>query len=167
MNNFSKYLWLVPSAACALLGLLLLVNPGAMANTVCVILGIIALVAGLAGLIDKSGKHSVRSNRTQSVLCLIAAAVLIFMPGFVLRSISLVAGVLLIAACGVKLFSALDDRKLGTHGWETALVVSGVGIVVGILMFTGVISVTYLVIRLIGIALAYAGGKKLYEALMK
>ena len=164
MNNFYRYLWLVPAAASVLLGVMLFFNPGALANTVCIILGIVALIAGIAGLLDRSGAHSARSNRTKSIFFLIAAAVLLFMPGLVLRSISLAAGVLLAAASGVKLFSALDDRKLGRRGWETALAVSGVGVLAGILLLTGAISATHLIIRLIGLLLAISGGKKIYNA---
>lgn len=165
MNNFFRYFWLLPAAACVLLGLLLLFNPGAMANTVCMLIGIVALIAGIAGLMDKSSAHSVRGDRAQAIFSLVVGAVLLFMPGLVLRSISVAAGVLLVASGGTKLFAALDDRKLGKRGWEMALGVSVAAVALGVLLLTGAISATNLIIRLLGLILAAIGGMKIYEAL--
>lgn len=165
MKGFPRYLRLLPAIACLVCGLMLLFNPDSMARGVCRIIGIIALVSGVSELMDGSSAYSVRNRGSGAILSVIVAVVLIFMPGFVLRSISLIAGVIITAACLHSLMSSLEARVLGRHYWFVACALSALGALLGIIMLFGGISATNIVVRLIGLALAARGAGMLVSAL--
>lgn len=165
MRRFPRYLWLLPAIACLVCGLMLLFNPGSMARSVCRIIGIIALVSGVSELLDGSSAYSARNRGSGAILSIIVAIVLIFMPDFVLRFISLIAGIIIAAACLHSLLSSLEARALGRHYWFVSCAASALGMLLGIIMLFGGISATNIVIRLIGFSLAAGGTGMLVSAL--
>lgn len=164
MNSYNRYFRLLPAIACLVCGLMLAGNPAMLARGVCRIIGIIALVAGVSELADSTSAYSVRSRGSSAILSVIIAVVLIFMPGLVLRSISLIAGIIIGVLCLHSLMASLEARALGRHFWPYAMGLSIAGIVVGVIMMFGGISATTLVIRLIGIALVIGGARMLVGA---
>lgn len=165
MKRFPGYLRLVPAIACLACGLTLLFNPASMARSVCRIIGVIALVCGISELLDSSSAYSARNRGSGAILSVIVAAVLIFMPNFVLRSISLIAGIIIAAACLHSLLASLEARALGRHYWFVACILSALGALLGVIMLFGGISATNIVIRLIGLALAAGGAGTLISSL--
>lgn len=165
MKRFPRYIWLLCAVACLACGLTLLFNPDAMARSVCRIIGVIALIGGLSELADGASAYSARNRGSGAILSVIIAIVLIFMPDFVLRSISLIAGVIIAAACLHSLMSSLEARVLGRRYWFVACAVSALGTLLGVIMLFGGISATNIVVRMIGLVLASGGAGMLVSAL--
>lgn len=164
MDKLSKYLYLVPGAMCIICGLVLLFNPGAMAAGICRIIGIVALISGIVGFINERGGAYRRSASARTILCLVSGAVLLFMPGLVLRSISLAAGIIIAAYGLTQLLAALDAKKLGRANWPLALITPVILLILGIIMINGGISVANLAIRVIGVVLSVYGLRMLASA---
>ena len=164
MDRFSRYMWLVPGALCAICGLVLLFNPGAMATGVCRLIGIVALITGVVEFINERNSPYRRSASARTILCIAAGVVLLFMPGLVLRSISLAAGII-IAAYGVtQLMQVVDARRIGRVSIPFALITPVALLILGIVMMTGGISAANLAIRIVGVVLIVYGLRMLASA---
>ncbi|MBQ4090197.1 MAG: DUF308 domain-containing protein [Clostridia bacterium] len=164
MDKFSRYMWLVPGAMCIICGLVLLFNPGAMAAGICRIIGIVALITGIVEFLNEHNGAYRRSASARTILCIVSGAVLLFMPGLVLRSISLAAGLIIAAYAVTQILAALDARKLGRANWALALIIPVALLILGIIMINGGISVANLAIRIIGVVLAVYGLRMLASA---
>ena len=155
MYKVSKYVYLAIAAIALICGFMLALNPHSFANSVCRVIGIICLVGGIMKVIDSRNAHApVNQN---SVITLAVGALLLIVPGLVLRFISIFAGIVLIAYCLPRLKSALDARKLNSHGWEVSLGLSIGGIALGVLLIIGGASIATIIVRILGIALIAIG----------
>lgn len=164
MDKLSRYMWLVPGAMCIICGLVLLFNPGAMAAGICRIIGIVALITGIVEFLNERNGAYRRSASARTILCIVAGAVLLLMPGLVLRSITLAAGLIIAAYAVTQILTALDARKLGRANWPLALIIPVALLILGIIMINGGISVANLAIRIIGIVLTIYGLRMLASA---
>ena len=164
MDKFSRYMWLVPGAMCIICGLVLLFNPGAMAAGICRIIGIVALITGIVEFLNERNGAYRRSASARTILCIVAGAVLLLMPGLVLRSITLAAGLIIAAYAVTQILTALDARKLGRANWPLALIIPVALLILGIIMINSGISVANLAIRIIGIVLTIYGLRMLASA---
>jgi len=156
MYKVSKYMYIALAAMAVICGIMLTFNPAGFANSVCRIIGIIALAAGIMKTIEEKNSHTPMSR--SSLCMIILGALLLIMPSLVLRFISMVAGVALIYYSLPRAKTALDDRKLGSSGWEVRLGLSVGGAVIGALMVLGGASLAHIIVRLLGIALIAIGG---------
>lgn len=157
-------MWLVPGALCIICGLVLAVNPESMAAGVCRLIGIVALISGVVEFINERSGAYRRSAGLRSVLSIAAGAVLLFMPGLVLRSISLVAGVIIAAYALTQLLTALEARKYGRATRPLAFATPICLLILSVIIFSGGISVTSVIIRLCGIVMIIYGLRMLASA---
>ena len=167
MEKLSRYMWLVPGALCIICGLMLLFNPGAMAVGVCRLIGITALITGIVGFINERKSTYHRSASVRTLIFIIAGAVLLFMPGLVLRSISLAAGLIIAAYALTQLIALLEAREAGAATAPISLALPIALLILGVVMITGGISIANLAIRIIGIILSVYGLKMLAAAAPK
>lgn len=155
MYKVSKYVYLALAAIALICGFMLAFNPHSFADSVCRVIGIICLVGGIMKVLDSKNAH--KPANQNGIITLVVGVLLLIVPGLVLRFISIFAGIVLIAYCLPRLKSALDARKLGSHGWELSLGLSVGGIAIGVLLILGGASIATIIVRLIGIALIAIG----------
>ena len=167
MNRLSRYMWLIPGALSIICGLVLLFNPGAMAAGICRIIGIVALIAGVAEYLNRRTGPYIRSAGARTGLFIVSGALLFFAPGFVLRSISVVAGIIIAAYALTQLLTILDSRKSGSASTPFAFITPIILLILGIVMINGGISVANMAVRIVGIILAAYGVRMLASAAPK
>lgn len=156
MYKVSKYMYLAMAAVALICGFMLTFNPGNFANSVCRIIGVIAVLGGIMQLMEDKNARTPFSR--SGIITLVAGALLLIAPSLVLRFISIFAGIGLVIYCIPKLRYAMDSKKLGTNGWEVALGLSVGGIAIGALLILGDASIAHIIVRLLGIALIALGG---------
>jgi len=155
MYRASKYIWLAIAAIILVCGFMITFNPAAFANSVCRVIGVISLLAGIMNLMEDKNARTPFSRT--GIVTLAAGALLLIAPGLVLRFISIFAGAALIVFSIPRLRNALDAKKLNTSGWEVMLGLSVGGIAIGALLVLGGASLANIIVRIIGIALIAFG----------
>ncbi len=165
MYKASRYMWLVISAVALICGFMITFYPAGFANSVCRVVGIISLLGGAMRLIDE---HNARTPMGMSTVILLTSGILLLIaPSLVLRFISIFAGIALVSFSVPRLRNALDDKKLGAHGWEVMLGLSVGGVAIGALLILGGASLANIIVRILGIALIAIGGWMAYTTLRR
>ena len=165
MYKASKYIWLALAAVALICGSMITFNPAGFANSVCRMVGILSLIGGVMRVIDEHNSRTPMGMST--VILLTSGALLLIAPGMILRFISIFAGIALISFSIPRLRNALDDKKLGAHGWEVMLGLSVGGVAIGALLILGGASLANIIVRILGIALIAIGGWMAYTTIRK
>ncbi len=165
MYKASKYIWLVIAAITLICGFMITFNPAGFANSVCRMVGILSLIGGVMRFVDE--RNSRTPMGTSTVILLTSGVLLLVAPSVVLRFISIFAGIALISFSIPRLRNALDDKKLGAHGWEVMLGLSVGGVAIGALLIFGGASLANIIVRILGIALIAIGGWMAYSTLRR
>ena len=157
MHNLSYRLRVAIAIACVVCGLIITIYPGFLALTICRIIGLIALLAGVLEIRDEDGNYSINMGNIGSLLLIIIGAILVLLPSLIIRSIALVGGLAIIGLCIKMLFNALEAQENGSEHWYISLALAISGILVGLLLIIGGRFMAGLVTRVVGLALLVAG----------
>ena len=154
--NAAKTGSLVSGLVMAVVGVLMLLFPGWSLDLIVKILGIGLLVFGAGGIISavmqKRFQGSDLTDLAGKVVAVVLGLVCIFNPGMITGLFNLILGVIVIWHSITNLLGALDIKKLDQN-WQVPMLLSVVGIIVGILIIVGVFGA--LVIRIAGAILIY------------
>ena len=152
----------VSSIALIIIGIIFVISPVSSMVTISRTMGIILMIAGIMEIVI-----SIRSTgRPISILTvgsLILALVGLWVfrhPSFILSSINLVFGVIVIVSALSSLGQAAQMRRSGWDG-SLAMVLSIAGIILGVLIILNPFSTIRTLARIIGIVMIYQGIVKL------
>ena len=135
---FKKTGWIsiVTSAVFALLGLILMYNPGQVLTIICYILGAIFIVVGgakIATYFMSRGKYDIYNiDFAFGVVAVIAGIIVIFASETIIKMFAIVIGVWIIYSGLVRLGLAIKLKKAKSDFWVTVAVISSIIIICGL-----------------------------------
>ena len=155
----ATYIWAV---LLALLGILMLMRPGAVITVVCALIGIVLLVFGAILVIRFATKGRER-RETMSLVTLVLGFLLIVVGFYILRNPLILAGIagmllaVYLTVYGlIKLVRVLRLPARGFSWWWLSLAGALLTLIFGIIFLLQPLSGPELIIRLAGLALIYA-----------
>ncbi len=157
MNSTARQL--LPAAACAVLGLVLILRPGLTASVLCAGLGICALIFAAVRLLDYFLHRGTASGGELAVGVALAAvgALCLASPRLVMSILPFLLGVVLIIDGAGKLSRSLELRKLGYTRWYLTLLLSACLLLVGVVMVLNPFGTVELAVGFFGLCLFLDG----------
>ena len=153
---------LVSSIALILIGIIFVVSPESSMATIARAIGIILMIAGIMEIVVsiRSTGRPVSLLTVGSLLLALVGLWIFWEPSFILTSINLVFGVIVILSALSSLGQAAQMRR---SGWDSslAMVLSIAGIILGVLIILNPFSTSRTLARIIGIVMIYQGIVKL------
>ena len=168
-NNLLGFFKLNPTSLLGLIlglviGVLLLVSPGTVTNLLFTIVAWALIIFGAINVLSSFFGGGKRTNTSlgTSLLMVLGGILLLVFKGSIIDAIELVIGILLIAGGAIKLFSALDMRKVLHGQWLITIVIAIAMIVFGLLLTFGVFNVTDTILRIVGIVFIIESAQDLF-----
>ena len=163
-----KALYITISILSLLVGIALVIWPGASVITICYVVGSAAILVGAVRLAGYFSKDSYNLNFqfdfAMGLVFLILGTVLIFHPGDTVAVLHFSLGILVLVDSVFKLQTALDAKHFGLKKWWVmllcALLCAGLGLVLVILPFR----TAEILVRVTGAALAVNSGENILTA---
>jgi uncharacterized membrane protein HdeD (DUF308 family) len=163
-----KALYITISILSLLVGIALVIWPGASVITICYVVGSAAILVGVVRLAGYFSKDSYNLNFqfdfAMGLVFLILGTVLIFHPGDTVAVLHFSVGILVLVDSVFKLQTALDAKHFGLKKWWVmllcALLCAGLGLVLVILPFR----TAEILVRVTGAALAVNSGENILTA---
>ena len=163
-----KALYITISILSLLVGIALVIWPGASVITICYVVGSAAILVGAVRLAGYFSKDSYNLNYqfdfAMGLVFLILGTVLIFHPGDTVAVLHFSVGILVLVDSVFKLQTALDAKHFGLKKWWVmllcALLCAGLGLVLVILPFR----TAEILVRVTGAALAVNSGENILTA---
>lgn len=163
-----KALYITISILSLLVGIALVIWPGASVITICYVVGSAAILVGAVRLAGYFSKDSYNLNFqfdfAMGLMFLILGTVLIFHPGDTVAVLHFSVGILVLVDSVFKLQTALDAKHFGLKKWWVmllcALLCAGLGLVLVILPFR----TAEILVRVTGAALAVNSGENILTA---
>ncbi len=163
-----KALYITISILSLLVGIALVIWPGASVITICYVVGSTAILVGTVRLAGYFSKDSYNLNFqfdfAMGLMFLILGTVLIFHPGDTVAVLHFSVGILVLVDSVFKLQTALDAKHFGLKKWWVmllcALLCAGLGLVLVILPFR----TAEILVRVTGAALAVNSGENILTA---
>lgn len=163
-----KALYITISILSLLVGIALVIWPGASVITICYVVGSAAILVGAVRLAGYFSKDSYNLNFqfdfAIGLVFLILGTVLIFHPGDTVAVLHFSVGILVLVDSVFKLQTALDAKHFGLKKWWVmllcALLCAGLGLVLVILPFR----TAEILVRVTGAALAVNSGENILTA---
>ncbi len=163
-----KALYITISILSLLVGIALVIWPGASVITICYVVGSAAILVGAVRLAGYFSKDSYNLNFqfdfAMGLVFLILGTVLIFHPGDTVAVLHFSVGILVLVDSVFKLQTALDAKHFGLKKWWVmllcALLCAGLGLVLVILPFR----TAEILVKVTGAALAVNSGENILTA---
>ena len=163
-----KALYITISILSLLVGIALVIWPGASVITICYVVGSAAILVGAVRLAGYFSKDSYNLNFqfdfAMGLVFLFLGTVLIFHPGDTVAVLHFSVGILVLVDSVFKLQTALDAKHFGLKKWWVmllcALLCAGLGLVLVILPFR----TAEILVRVTGAALAVNSGENILTA---
>lgn len=156
-----RAVWVSLGAAVGLiaLGLFAILWPDLSLNTICVVIGAVALVFGIIEIIiyfmTKPAGVGMSHDFSIGALAVIVGVILLIHPGGIVDLLQVLIGIFLLADSVFKMQTAFDSKRIGISGWWITLIFTVACLVLGILMVLKVGANVIMV--LIGVALIIDG----------
>ena len=151
--------YLVISILYIVLGICLVAFPDKSLETICLVIGIIALAAGIykviSSLLQKSRRFSANLDLISGIFSIAAGAILIARPSFII-------GIVVIIDSAFKLQTAFELRADRSKHWWSVLLVAAVGLVFGFLLVFNPFEANRIALIFVGISLIIDGIENLW-----
>lgn len=158
--------YIIISILYVVLGICLVVFPDKSLETICLVIGIIALAAGVYKVISfflqKNRRFSVDLDLVSGVFSIAAGAILIARPSFITNIFPVIIGIVVIIDSAFKLQTAFELRADRTKNWWSVLLVAVIGIIFGFLLVFNPFEATRIALIFVGISLIIDGIENLW-----
>ena len=152
-----------------ILGLALLIWPGAAAAALCTLLGGAAVICGAVKLMGYFSNDLYRLafqfDLAAGILTIIVGLLLLLRPWNVLTALPVVIGLFILADSALRLQTSIDARHFGMKKWWVMLLLSVCGALLGTLLLLRPFQSSLALIRLLGLGLAVDGAQNLLAGL--
>ena len=158
MKNFARFVTedsksLVVPVLMIILGIIFIINPGAILATVVRVVGILLIIAGIITVISKFDNLTPNVIVIAALFAIVGILFLIF-AGSVASGFIKVFGIIILVNSCIKLWEAYKlQKKTGGSGWKVFMCIDGVTALFGIIL----LFVPYSIAFAIGIILVVIG----------
>lgn len=142
-----------------IIGVILFLMPGKALATILRFVGIILIIMGVLHMLSafKENSESTQGEKAVALIAIIAGAVVLLFPGFIVSLFPLIAAAAIILNGISNLMKAIDAKKSGDSGWMAMCILSIITVIAGIIVFRNPFSATKTLVRVIGAILIYNG----------
>lgn len=165
-----KRSYCVASVMYIVFGAVLLVWPDLSLQTLCYVLGTMAIVFGIAHVVlyfIKDRMISMMQMDLVSGICGIAVGVFILLkPKLVIELLPLMAGVLLMLGAVIKLQNAWDLKRLEFGKWYLVLIASVSMLALGIVLVVNPFETMKIIVVLMGVGMLVDGAVNIFDMIM-
>lgn len=152
------------------LGIYLVARPGSATTVLCSLIGWLVLVAGVAGIINAvSFQHATMLESPLLPFSVVSAVIGLFIvtrPSILAEIVSLILCVFLLIEGASGLQRAFQRRNWGDRLWVVPLVVGLLSLLVGLWMLFAPLASTFLMMRVVGVALIVSSAVNLLASLI-
>lgn len=144
-----------------LLGIILLLNPGTTAKTICYIVGMIIMAVGIikimAYFVTNLQDNLQKNNFATGAVFVIIGILFVVKVNLIVSIVPFVMGIFVILSGLGKLQTVFNLKRMKSDGWLGLLIVAVINIGLGILLFSDLIGAAKLMIRVIGACMIFSG----------
>ncbi len=158
MKNFFRFITedsksLVVPILMIILGIVFIINPGAILSTVVKIVGVILIISGVITIISKYDNVTPNVVVVAALFAILGIVFLVF-AGSIMSIFIRLFGLIILINSGLKLWEAAKlQKKTGGEGWKIFMCIDGVTALFGIVLLFNPMGIA----RLIGIFLVIIG----------
>jgi uncharacterized membrane protein HdeD (DUF308 family) len=167
MKNFIRFISedsksLVVPVLMIILGIVFIINPGAILSTVVKIVGVILILSGVITIISKYDNITPNVVMIAALFAILGIVFLVF-AGSIMSIFIRLFGLIILINSGLKLWEAAKlQKKTGGAGWKIFMCIDGVTAVFGIVLLFNPMSIA----RLIGIFMVLIGVTNVINAFL-
>ena len=157
MNYLKSLKWemVIYALLCILMGILMMIYPSSILNTICYIIAVIFLLLveyRKRDLINDFYKYEL----VVGIIFIVAAIFVLVKKDFVISIIPFIVGIIIVISGIMKIENALDLKRMDSH-WVFLLIVAIVNVLLGIVILINPQNTAVFVTRITGIILTYSG----------
>ncbi len=141
------------------IGVVLILFPGETMDISIKVIGVILLVAGVAGVIlGIKGKGAyVVYTMSGAVVAIIGGVVCLLQPQIIKSILPLIMGIVILATGLFNIFNAFSAKRAGASKWLISLFLALITVVCGVIILLNLNSAANLLVTIIGIIFVYNG----------
>ena len=154
MNYLKSLKWemVIYALLCILMGILMMIYPSSILNTICYIIAVIFLLLAIRYLLEYRKRDLINDFYKYELV-----VVIIFVKkDFVISIIPFIVGIIIVISGIMKIENALDLKRMDSH-WVFLLIVAIVNVLLGIVILINPQNTAVFVTRITGIILTYSG----------
>lgn len=164
MADFLKSLkanYTISAAVCALLGLVLVIWPGATSQIICMLLGGVLLAYGILQiaiyLFNRERTIILQGMMLLGIVFAVIGLWILLKPEMIIMAVPVIVGVLIVIHGLHNIIQALALKKDGYENWWLAFVLGMLTVIFGGVLICNPFKAIELVVRIIGVFLIYDG----------
>ncbi|MBR1524109.1 MAG: DUF308 domain-containing protein [Lachnospiraceae bacterium] len=142
-----------------LIGIALIMFPGQAMDITIEVIGVILLVAGVAGVFlgfRGQGAYQVYTMGG-AVISIVAGIVCLIHPQLIERFLPLVMGVVILITGLFNIINAINAKRAGASKWIVSLILALITVVLGVVILMNLDGTANLLVTIIGIVFVYNG----------
>lgn len=144
-----------------LLGIILFFNPATTTRTICYIIGMIIMAAGVIKImlyfLTNFENNWQKNSFTSGAVLVMIGILFIAKVNLIISIVPFVMGIFVLLSGLGKLQAVFDLRRMKSDGWLGLLILAVINIALGILLFSDLIGAAKLMIRVVGACMIYSG----------
>lgn len=162
MNYLKSLKWemVIYALLCILMGILMMIYPSSILNTICYIIAVIFLLLAIRYLLEYRKRDLINDfykyELVVGIIFIIAAIFVLVKKDFVISIIPFIVGIIIVISGIMKIENALDLKRMDSH-WVFLLIVAIVNVLLGIVILINPQNTAVFVTRITGIILTYSG----------
>ena len=160
---------IVSGTAFFILGVILMLYPGASLRWLSRAIGAVMLASGIIRLVGYFSKDlyylAFQFDFALGILSILFGAILVFKPALFISAVQIIMGVFALVNGLFALQTAMDSKKFGMRYWWILLAFSVVSSVTGLVLIISPLKTAAAVITLTGITLLIAGADKIFVSI--
>ncbi|MDE7285538.1 MAG: DUF308 domain-containing protein [Lachnospiraceae bacterium] len=164
MTDFFKSLkanYTISALLCVLLGLVLIIWPGATSQIICMLLGGVLLAYGILQIVlylfNRERTILLQGMMLLGIVFAVIGLWILLKPEMIIMAVPVIVGVLIVIHGLHNVVQALALKKDGYENWWLAFLLGMLTVILGVVLIFNPFKAIELVVRIIGIFLIYDG----------
>lgn len=155
----------ISSIILCITGLIFMIFSETMVNMIGWILGSILCIIGIVQMIGYIRSRTSVMPLLVSIISLVVGVLLFMHPGWVMSLLSVIIGIYILIEAALKIKVVVEAKKQAAKGWWALLIVTIIGIAMGILLIVNPFGISRAFMFVLGLAFLISGVLDLIQAI--
>lgn len=155
----------ISSIILCITGLIFMIFSETMVNMIGWILGSILCIIGIVQMIGYIRSRTSVMPLLVSIISLVVGVLLFMHPGWVMSLLSVIIGIYILIEAALKIKVVVEAKKQAAKGWWVLLIVTIIGIAMGILLIVNPFGISRAFMFVLGLAFLISGVLDLIQAI--
>lgn len=155
----------ISSIILCITGLIFMIFSETMVNMIGWILGSILCIIGIVQMIGYIRSRTSVMPLLVSIISLVVGVLLFMHPGWVMSLLSVIIGIYILIEAALKIKVVVEAKKQAAKGWWVLLIVTLIGIAMGILLIVNPFGISRAFMFVLGLAFLISGVLDLIQAI--